>query len=154
MKDPGQVLQGIYDAFTERLDDEWLPNRRFIHAGDLAYDCEQFVVRAGPMYQGAPASPSPVYTAIPMYAMDVAIEVVRGVPSLDSPGRKPPTPAQLTEMALRAANDAKALSDAYWQAHNDRALAPVCDNIVFSGVTYNGPLGNMLGTILGLSIQL
>jgi hypothetical protein len=88
-----------------------------------------------------------------MYAMDLAVTLIRKVPSMDNAARAP-RPDNLTHASLRAATDGKVLTEVFYAAAADNSLAGDCDLIWYGGVLWDGPLGDLLGTSLNFSVQL
>lgn len=159
MIDPGSVLERTFGVFIERLKQEAfdLPNYRFWHFGELAFDAELFAVHSVGVYQGAPGSPSGGFNdatgGITFYSMDVAVTLLRGFPQLDNAGR-PPSAEVLIRAAKRTAVDIQALNNAYFPAIKDQTLADMCSTIAYGGVATEGPAGGMIANTLSFSVQL
>ena len=161
MRSTTEVLLAAFNSFTERLKARpgfVLPKAQIIVAGQVAYDCELFAVSTmTPSYQGVPGMPSTGYQVstggVAMYATEMQVTLVRSQPNMDNGGR-PPNPNQLTQASIKSLDDAAALTDVFWAAAQDDSLAGACDTVYFGGVTFNGPMGEMLGTVLTMAVQL
>lgn len=153
MKDPAAVAQRAFDALEAKLDKR-LPRIRYIAAGEIAYDCDSFVVTASEVYQGFPGARAPgnAHSQI-ILSTDLRVYVIRTVEGLDNSGRQVNYPA-LQKTALDTLSDTTALAQALFDAVDDGTLADPCDDVVFGGIVIDGPEGGALATILTISIQL
>ena len=160
MRDVGEILDGTLKTFVEKLKATKgfnLPRQQFVQTGELPWDCEQLAVVSAGFYQGLPGQQRPGFQTqtggIAMYAMDVAVTILRPAPQAANNGLAP-SGAVLTKASLQSTADSKALSDAYWASKNDGSLASICDNLYFGGVQWSGPAGGFLQTALIFSTQI
>ena len=160
MRDPAEALQTVFDSFRTKLIARagfTLPDHQFIGTGQVVSDGQQFFVAGVNIYQGLPHQQQPGYQSatggLALFAFDIAVTIERCVPGSDDRGRGP-SAASLTTAALRAAEDAKALTETFVAAAEDNSIAGECDIVHSGGITWSGPQGNLLRTTLNLSLEL
>jgi len=159
VRDPSEALQAAFDSFRTKLlarSGFTLPHHQFIATGAVASDCEQFFVAGVNIYQGKPHQQQSGYQetgGFQTFAFDIAVTLERCVPGPNAAGR-PPTAANLSAAALKAAEDAQALTETFYLAAEDNSLTGECNIVHNAGVSWSGPQGGLLRTTINLSIEL
>ena len=162
MKNPGDVLNRTLASFTKRLDDRadfCLPERRYSHFGEVAYDCEQFVVNGVTITVGPEGGPGGGFASSPgapvFSYLQVDVMIIRGVPNLDDIDQ-PPDADELVASANDIGADVAALNETFYAAFDSRTYEIVdpCDNVYHGGITWVGPEGDLIATILTVYVQL
>ena len=152
MKNPAEVAQRVFDALEAKLSKR-LPRTRYVAAGEIAYDCDSFVVTSSEVYQGFPGSRSPdTGHGQIVLSMDFRVYIIRTVGALD--GHAAVNYRQLEKVSKLALEDASALAQALIDADADNTITDPCDDVTFGGVVIDGPEGDAIATILTISIQL
>lgn len=132
-----------------------VPARRYVHAGEVAYDCEQLVVafeRAAPGMVGVDqVSPRPVGAVYGRMAT-LAVHLVRCVPTMTDRGQAPAT-ADLTAVATQQFTDALALPMAMRAGLAASEWGSLCDSVLWAETVPNGPLGGYSGIIMRVNLQ-
>lgn len=162
MKNPGEVVSRTLDSFSGRLEaraDFCLPERRYSHFGEVAFDCEQFVVNGVGITQGAGGPPGAGFTSNPAQPvftyLQVDVMIVRSVPNLDDID-EPPTPSALDASAAELGLDVLALTETFELAFagSTDEIVGSCDNVYNGGIAWVGPAGDLIATILTFYVQL
>lgn len=130
------------------------PDRRYVWAGPVPFDCEQFVAHGVTVIQGQPGQSAPVekvrtYT---VWGFQFGLTVCRCVP-VDSQG-DPLDAATSNNLGASALADGGALMRYAMQAYMAGTLLPPCDSVLLGPVTWVGPSGGMLGTTLLINAQI
>lgn len=129
-----------------------LPNRRYTHTGEVAYDCEQLVVTLTGVFAGLPASPhnDPVNPVAPISA-SFEIHVVRCVPTLDQQGN-PPSVDRLNASAQEIATDHYVLARGILTSARTGEYGDHCQAVTIDRVGPADPQGGYGGTIATISV--
>lgn len=162
MNDPGVLLTKTLDGFIAHfklIPGFELPRQCFTHVGQVSADYELLAVTIPPngIYQGQPGFGRPGFVnetgGIVMWSMDISVVLTRGMPGIDNAGGSP-TGELLTAASRLVTSDVKALLDTYNALMNDPEFLDPCVLHAFSSVTFDGPQGGMLSTMLNWSISL
>jgi len=162
VKNPGDVLNRTLASFSCRLDEREnfiLPERRYSHFGEVGYDCEQFVVNGVNITQGAAGTPGGDNSPSPgqplLIYLQVDVMIIREVPNLDEIDQ-PPDSDELIASATEVGSDVQALTDTFYGAFGKESdeIVDQCDNVYMGGVTWVGPEGDLIATILTFYVQL
>lgn len=150
-----QVLAVIEAAYATAGVD--LPDRRYVTAGAVAYDCEQLVVSLTRMYPGIafledPAAP--VLKATLLRSVTFAVHLVRCIPTLTE-GKTTvwPTPAALNASGEQILQDAYLLPTSVVKAWHDGSLSSACDTLGIREAIPAEPMGGFGGMILAIDAQ-
>lgn len=150
------VAQSILDTLVVAFDDAGvlLPDRQYVHVGEVAYDCEQLVVTFTDMNKGLAAAPETtvVRWAHPTIA-GYEIHLVRCVPGIDEDGV--PTVSELEAAALQTGIDSWLVGTTLPLAVKAKTFPPTpCQLVALGELVVNGPLGNMVGVSLPVDVGL
>lgn len=86
------------------------PDRRYIHAGQVAFDCEQLVVSTTRVFRGRPRLPAAdVNRPGDLWSVEFTLNLLRPVPTLTDRGQ-PPSTAKLQQAGTDLSVDARVLS--------------------------------------------
>ncbi len=119
-----------------------VPDRRYVHAGEVAFDCEQLVVtipEAG-LTHAFPGESAKVEHCSPPRHVAVEAWLVRCVPSLTDSG-DPPTTGALDAFAAVQLADLWALAYVLWAGYDAGEWASTCATVLMGPVTVVGPEG-------------
>lgn len=128
-------VEDVYDEYTPAI---VLPDRRYVHAGDVAWDCEQVVVAGQDLTHAFPGEAGEILVCSPPRHVALEVWIVRCVPTLKDNG-DPPTPAELDEAARVTLTDQWVLAYILW-AYRDDWSGP-CASLLFGPVEIVGPEG-------------
>lgn len=149
------LVQGAFDAIIKEAPTGTWPDRRFVWAGDLVFDCDQFAAHGIQVTQGLPggqasaADPVRQYTA---WALQFGLTVVRCV-ATDEDGQ-PANVADASAVGTQALADGGALLRYAISAHQKGLFIPTCDVVMIGPVQWGGPLGGLIGTTLLVTAQI
>lgn len=132
-----------------------VPERRYVHAGEVAYDCEQLVVALERVVPGTPTREQQEWRPLGGAAgrtAQLAVHLVRCVPTMSDRGN-PPRVADLDALATQQYVDSLALPIAARTGWKDGAWGSTCDAIYWAETVPNGPLGGYCAIILRLLVQ-
>lgn len=151
------LLTAIEAAFAAQSVD--LPDRRYVHHGEIAWDCEQLVVNAGPVYVGTAAAQvgNPLRCGWATTAV-FSILLLRCIPIVerDESGQPVgfPTAEELQSSAEALQTDAVILfHHGVLQALQDEVFGETPD-VVLQPMAAQGPQGGLAGWGLSLSVTL
>lgn len=137
--------QAILDAVVAAFGQQGvaLPDRRYLHIGQAAHDCEQLVVSFEQMYIGTPGDQAqlPQKCDAP-WSVVFSVQLVRCVPGVGRAGAAP-TEADLTTNAVTMMQDAAILFDAGLHAVDDW-------NGILSDITVTDPQGKMQAIVMSV----
>lgn len=149
----GHAIVTHWDAGADAL-----PARQYIHAGDVAIDCEQFVVAivgtTGTSTDLAAAGIIDQHQTSPAWAMrtlNLAISISRCAVVPDE--GDPPSTDDLEDDALRIAQDGQSMLNALVIGQKLGEIAG-CNGVVFQGWQVQGPLGGFVSGVLLLELLL
>lgn len=145
----GAAIVAHWDAGADDL-----PARQYVHAGDVAIDCEQFVVAivgtTGTSTDLAAAGLIDQHQASAAWAMrtlSLSISITRCAALVDDTSGKPPTPEAMEDDAERVAKDGQSMLNALVIGQKLGEVAG-CNGVVFSGWQVQGPLGGFVSGVL------
>lgn len=124
-----------------------LPERRYIHVGEVAYDCEQLVVALASIDPGLPqgavadgVSGTPV-----AFTARIEVHLVRCAPTPSGGRVAAPKVSALNDAGRAALLDSREVLKALTAAR--ATLTESCGQVVFTGSSFNGPEGGYLGVV-------
>lgn len=144
------ILSAIETAYTNNGIS--LPTRRFVHQGEVAFDCDQIAVTILAVNQGLPGFEitSPVRCGLPLFARLQAV-IIDCVPGLEESGQSPGH--------IKLDNAAKNLATKGWvaltgirDAHRANKITS-CDQLRTVSMTAIGPEGGVAGWVIELEAQ-
>lgn len=162
MKSTSDLLKRTLDSFTARLEargDFCLPERRYATVGEIAHDCEQMTVTGRTIMgapTGTPGQAPPTHPGIAVLThFEIQVSIAREVPNLDDDGSAA-SGEDIQDAGLKAAEDGRVLSEVFYEAFGPRTseIIDACDNVFFGGVSWQGPMGDILATTLTFQVQL
>lgn len=125
----------VFDDYTPAIE---LPDRRYVHAGDVAFDCEQVVVAGQDLTHAFPGESAAILVCSPPRHVALEVWIVRCVPSLKDNG-DPPTAAELDAAAYQTLVDQWTLAYVLWAFRDD--WSGPCASLLFGPVEIVGPEG-------------
>jgi hypothetical protein len=131
------VLQAVVDHYGN--EGVALPDRRYVHVGAVAFDCEQLVFAADSLTPGLPQGASPPQKCIRPKSLQASLSLVRCVPGLTEAGDEPTVEA-LDEMAETLLVDAWLLPAAVIAAQAAGAFGD-CSDVNIGVMDAVGPEG-------------
>jgi hypothetical protein len=137
------LAAGLLDSVVTRMNAELtvdLPARQYVHAGLVAWDCEETVVAVpeSGLTHAFPGEASKVEFCSPPRQVAFEVWIVRCVPSLQDNGT-PPTEADLDAAAAIQLADLWTLSYVLWQYRDD--WKGTCHTLLMGPVEIVGPEG-------------
>lgn len=131
-----------------------LPDRRYVHAGETAWDGEELTVALVQVYPGRPGAfaPTPVEDAT-VFNAEYRVSLVACSPGPQASGR-PPTGDRLDAAGVQVMTDAAALVRAVMAARMDSTLAGWCDKVLVGPLIVDGPAGGYVACSLTVAVQL
>lgn len=151
----GQLLFTILDVVVGRYEQAGidLPERRYIHYGTVAADCEQLTVELNQVFPGLPgedpSAAQPCAGSTPRTAA-TTVTIFRKVPTgSGNRGQDPPTPEALTATTLILARDSWLLLDAAEEVDQRGHRRGV-----IAEVSPIGPSGGYTGVTMTLSVAI
>lgn len=129
-------MEDVYDDYTPAIS---LPDRRYVHAGDVAWDCEQVVVAGRELTHAFPGQAGEMLICSPPHHYALEVWIVRCVPGSKDNG-DPPTPESLDEAARVTMTDQWVLSYILWANRDD--WKGTCASLLLGPVEIVGPTGN------------
>lgn len=128
-------MEDVFDDYTPAI---VLPARRYVHAGDVAFDCEQVVVAAQDLTHSFPDAAAEILVCSPPRHTAFEVWIVRCVPTLKDNG-DPPTTTDLDAAAYQTLVDQWTLAYVLWANRSD--WSGVCASLLFGPVEIVGPEG-------------
>lgn len=125
----------VYDDYTPAIE---LPERRYVHAGEVAWDCEQVVVSGGPLTHAFPGEAGEQLVCSPPRHVQLDVWIVRCVPTMGDNG-DPPTTEALDDAARITLTDQWVLSYVLWAYRDD--WKGTCASLLLGPVEIVGPEG-------------
>lgn len=127
----------VYDDYTPPI---VLPERQYVHAGEVAWDCEQVVVTVVDLRHAFPGETAKPLVCSPPRHIHMEVWIVRCVPTLDDNGN-PPSPAALDAAAHTELQDLWTLAYVLWKGYSDADWGGTCASVLLGPVDTVGPLG-------------
>lgn len=147
------ALDAIVDAYAAEQPPAALPDRQYVHAGQVAYDCEQVVVTVERGFFGlAHQEQVEVVDCLLMRSAVIAAHVVRCVPVTEEGGDPPPA-ADLDAAALELTGDTIRVTNALSAAHRAGNLG-ACKSLAFEGIDIVGPEGGLAAAVVRFRVGL
>lgn len=150
------LAQGVFDAMVAQLAADAtfvMPTRRYIATGDVAYDCNEFIVHGVRIFQGFPGLQLPQRTLdSSVWSLELGVSVVRCVP-VPSASAVPSAEA-LDASGKASLADGGALMRAAVGARKAGVLLAPCSDVEIGPVTYGVPQGGLVGVTLTMTAQL
>lgn len=148
----------LYDTASDLLDSVvarmgtvpiTLPVRQYVHAGLIAYDCEQVVVTVPETgvthsFPGQAASDNQICSP-PRHTV-LEVHVVRCVP-VPSDNGDPPTVTALDASAQEVLQDLWSLAYVIWEGYREGDWGSTCSTVSLGPVQVNGPEGGHVGVV-------
>lgn len=129
-----------------------LPDRSYVHVGQVAFDCDQLVATFRRATMGLPGSPDPnPQRCVGVKTGEFSVFLVRCVPVAADDGQ-PPSAASLDAAGAALAADAEALIRAIVVGYAAGMLHE-CDSLKITGLETIGPEGGYTGLELRMEIQ-
>lgn len=153
--DIAALVSGALAAIVTEAPATTWPDRQFVWAGDLSFDCEEFVAHGVQITQGLPGAASSATDPVRQYtswAVQFGLTVVRCVP-VDDDGQ-PSDAVSYAALGLKALEDGGALLRYAISAHRKGVFIPTCDAVMIGPVQWGGPLGGVIGTTLLVTAQI
>lgn len=149
--DPTTVYDIASDLLTSvasRLEDAGLivPARRYVHAGEIAWDCEQLVVSGGLLSHAFPGEAAKVEFCSPPRHVRFEVSLARCVPSLTDDGGPPPVD-DLDAAASSTLADLWSLSYVLWAGYRAGEWASPCHTLLLGPVAVVGPDGGFTAVV-------
>lgn len=148
------LADGLLDAVVSAYADasvETLPGRRYVHAGLVAFDCEQLVVTVGPAFRGQPAAPSPIENRPgDLWAIQLGVLLLRCVPTLTDQGT-PPSADELNAAGRELSIDARILTIGLTPKLKESPF-DVCTLVATGNLDAQGPEGGFGGWLLPIQV--
>ena len=134
-----------------------VPARRYVHAGEVAWDCEQFVVSLKAMRPtmpgGAEVLPTGPGGCVVLRSAVFEVSLIRCAPVPFEDGT-PPNLAALNTWGLGRNDDALSLMRGVARAHNAGSFGEVCSQVRIEEVNSLGPDGGFGGVAVTIAVQL
>jgi len=141
------LLVDVVDIFSD--EGISLPDLRYIHSGEVAYDCDLVAVQVSRIRIGSPSREQTQSVAKTMFETGVAyrIHVIRKLCAILQDEGKFPTADQFDQDALVAMQDGWVLFNGLVTRANQGTLAAgvLCDEIVIGPAATTGPQGGLGG---------
>ncbi len=136
------VVAGMGEVFDDYLPAIVLPDRQYVHAGDVAFDCEQVVVTvpAAGLTHAFPGQSAQTQVCAPPRHVALEVWIVRCVPGLKDNG-DPPAVAELDAAARLTLTDLWTLSYVLWDTYRDQCWGGSCASVLLGPVEVVGPEG-------------
>lgn len=143
----GEVAAKLLDDMATALitTGRSIPSRRYITAGEVADDCEQFVVTLNRLFHGLPSDETPLEVDCrSATSAEFEVRLTKCVPTVGEDGT-PPSAANLTTAGAVTINDAQAMQEALY------SIAPPGDWSM-TAVQVNPPSGGFVAISLEVSM--
>lgn len=150
------LAQAMLDAIVARyqVNGLELPKRRYIHAGEVAYDGEQLVVTLDSTHPGMPGNETPVaaFNGGPFtLTARLDVHLLRCAPQ-PTGQQAAPTADALAAAGREALIDSRECVKALTSSQH--TLTPLCQLFAFAGGRFVGPEGKYLGVVTSCDVQL
>lgn len=131
-----------------------LPDRQYVHAGEVSFDCDELVVTGVGLFQGQPNLPvdfTPIRCEVPRTAR-LEVWLVRCVPAIDDDGA--PEPAEETESAHDILTDLWMVPQAIFIAYKNGTLdlPGRCELLGLGSASIQGPQGAYTATAMEVQV--
>lgn len=121
-----------------------LPARRYVHVGQVAFDCEQVVVSASQITRGRPpAAAGDIVRISDTLVVELNLWIVRKVPGLSFDGEQLPSVAELQAAGETLAADGWLMTVGMMARY--RKLAGRCTSLTVTDTLSAGPEGGYGG---------
>lgn len=155
---PNTELRDFADLLLETVEARFttagvvLPERRFTHTGEIAFDCPQLVVSFIRIFNGQPGAEIAGSIPCAMFrSAEFQVLLTRCVPIFDEAG-EPPTPEELSSAANEIAVDAYVLFNGLVEAYREGVFS-ACGNLAIGSVEAVGPDGGAGGVVCTVTVQ-
>lgn len=160
---PDDRIADLADAMLAAVVDRYaasgvpLPDRQYVHAGEVAYDCEQLVVSLEVIYPGLPGAEDvtapPRSVGIFAATARLGVHLVRCVPKPSNQGKAPSADAlQTAGRALLI--DSREVLKSLTIAKGEGVFTPLCQTFIYVGTDFVGSEGGFLGIVTRCDAQL
>lgn len=148
------LVDGALVALVAEAPSGTFPDRQFVWAGNVVFDCESLVAHGVQVTQTIPGQSAPLdkvrqWTA---WSLEFGFTVVRCVPT--DPNGFPLDPTESTNVGGVALSDAGALLRYTTSALLGGRLLGACEAATIGPVQWGGPNGGMIGTTLRVTAQI
>lgn len=126
-----------------------VPGRRYVAAGEPAFDCEELVVHGVRIFQAA-AEETALTDIDAVFMVELGVTVARCA----FPDDASPTTAQLQSFGITSVNDGAALLRAALRALYANRFGGVCNDVSVGPVLWAGPNGGLAGVTLTIQAQI
>ncbi len=137
------VVAGMEEVFDDYLPAIVLPDRQYVHAGEVAWDCPAVTVTVpdgtGVTHAMPGGSPSIAICAPPRH-VHLQVSITRCVP-IPSDNGDPPTVEALDAAARLTLTDLWTLAYVLWDTYRDGCWGGSCASVMFGDVVVVGPQG-------------
>lgn len=132
-------MEDVYDDYTPAIE---LPARQYVHAGEVAFDCEQVVVSVPEqgLTHAFPGEAAAILVCSPPRHVALTVTVVRCVPVMSDNG-DPPTPEALDAAARTTLTDLWTLAYVLWAGYDAGDWGGTCASVLLGPVEVVGPEG-------------
>ena len=134
-----------------------VPDRRYVHAGEVAWDCEQFVVSLKAMRPtmtgGADVLPTGPGGCVVLRSAVFELSLIHCAPEPFQDGSRP-TSVALNTWGIGRCDDALSLMRGVVRAHNAGSFGEVCSQVRIEEVNSLGPDGGYGGVAVTIAVQL
>lgn len=151
------VLASVASRMTAAGDPP--PDRRYVHAGEVAFDCEELVVSATVLDHAFPGESPQMHVCAPPRHVVFEVWLIRCAPVQDDHGN-PPSVAELDAAAAQVLTDMwvlplvlyDGLIEHDWGGIANCEACDACDSVLFSSVEAVGPEGAFGGVKATLAV--
>lgn len=139
------IAANMLASVADRLADAGLtvPDRQYVHGGDIAHDCEQLVVAVTDLVHAFPGEAAAVQFCSPPRHARFAVSLVRCVPVPQDDGT-PPTAEALDDAGAVTAADVWSLAYVLWAGYQAGEWGAACSTLLLGPVAVVGPEGGMV----------
>lgn len=130
-------MTDVYDDYEPAVE---LPDRQYVHAGEVAFDCEQVVVSGMNLTHAFPGEAGAILVCSPPRHVQLDVWIVRCVPTLSGNG-DPPTAAALDASAQIVLKDLWVLAYVLWDGYKAKDWGGDCAAVLLGPVGIVGPEG-------------
>lgn len=128
-------MEDVYQDYTPAI---VLPERQYVHAGEVAWDCESVVVSGMSLTHAFPGEAGANLVCSPPRHVALDVWIIRCVPTLDDNGN-PPSVQALDDAARITLTDMWVLSYILWAFRDD--WKGTCQSLLLGPVEVVGPEG-------------
>lgn len=141
-----ELMDELLQSMTTYLVSESLtvPERAYVHAGEVAYDEEQLIIAAKRIYFGTVTSETLRDQKLPSFPRTVVLEVLYLECTPTQDGENPPAPSDLQASAESVLDWAVAIGNALINAHKNGVFS-TCAGVAIGPSVPVGPQGGYVG---------